>query len=442
MISELSIKKYFARVDAIDPIRSYGRVTQVIGLVIEGSGPPCSLGAVCAIYGNDGDPIEAVVVGFNAERILLMPIGVTKGISPGSMIVALGSRNNIMVNESFFGRVLDGFGRAIDGKGELVGDKLCQLFPPPLNPMARQLINKPLDLGIKSINGLLTVGKGQRMGIFAGSGVGKSVLLGMMARHTSADVNVIALIGERGREVREFLEKDLGEAGLKRSVVVVATSDQPPLIRLRGLYIAMAIAEYFRDKGKDVLLMVDSLTRFAMAQREIGLAVGEPPTTKGYTPSVFAELPRVLERAGCYGGGSITGLYTVLVEGDDMNDPIADTARSILDGHIILSRDIAMKNHYPPIDILQSISRLKNDIVEPEHLKLSRKFVELAAAYTGAEDLINIGAYKKGSSSKIDNSIEMKDKMDDFLMQEVDDCFTLDMSVRLLHELFQPRGEV
>ena len=367
-----------------DPIRVYGRVDKGVGLVIEGLGPRANIGDVCLIQPNDGaqdSTVEAEVIGFREDRILLMPLQEMRGIGPGSRIIAKGRQRYVRVGEELLGRVIDGLGNPMDGKGHING-QLYAIYREPINPLLRTRITKPLDLGIRVINTLLTCGKGQRIGIMAGSGVGKSVLLGMMARHTEADVNVIALIGERGREVLEFIEKDLGKEGLKRSVLVVATSDTSPLARLRGAFLAIAVAEYFRSLGKNVLFMMDSLTRFAMAQREIGLAAGEPPTTKGYPPSAFNLLPRLLERAGNSDGeGTITGLFTVLVESDDMNDPIADAARAILDGHIVLSRELANHNHYPAIDVLQSVSRLMKDIVDDEQKLFVEKVLDVMATY-------------------------------------------------------------
>jgi flagellum-specific ATP synthase len=404
-----------------NPMRVHGKVNRVVGIVIEGHGPGSSVGSLCHIYPHgSGVPICAEVVGFQKNRIFLMPVGSLNGIGPGSKIVALKRRPAVAVSPAMLGRVLDGMGRPIDGKGPISCESEYPMYAAPINPMQRSIIGEPLDVGINAINALLTCGKGQRMGIFAGSGVGKSVLLGMIARNTSADVTVIGLVGERGREVREFIEKDLGAEGLKRSVVVAATSDQPPLIRLRGAFIATAIAEYYRDQGKDVLLLMDSVTRLAMAQREVGLATGEPPTTKGYTPSVFSLLPQLLERAGNVSGkGSITGMYTVLVEGDDMNDPIADNVRSIIDGHIVLSREMAMRGHYPAIDVLQSISRVMRDVVSSEHIAAGRRLIEVLDAYRRSEDLIKIGAYVKGSSRQTDYAIQMIDRVNGFLRQEI-----------------------
>ncbi|MCK5341307.1 MAG: FliI/YscN family ATPase, partial [Desulfobulbaceae bacterium] len=342
------------------------------------------------------------------------------------------------VAESMLGRVIDGLGNPMDGKGPLDCDALYPLYAEPLNPMERQRILEPVDVGIRSINGLLALGKGQRVGILAGSGVGKSTILGMIARHTAADVSVIAMIGERGRELKDFIERDLGPEGLARSVVIVATSDQPPLVRMRGAYLAMAVSEFFRDKNRDVILMMDSVTRYAMSSREVGLAVGEPPTSRGYTPSVFSQLPRLLERAGnCEGKGSITGIYSVLVEGDDMNEPIADAVRSIVDGHIILSRDLASRGHYPAIEILGSISRCMIDVVQPEQVSNAHHFLETLATYRRSEDLINIGAYAKGSNEKIDYSIDMIDKLEGYLRQPVDEKATMAESASALAELFQ-----
>ncbi|MBI5192424.1 MAG: flagellar protein export ATPase FliI [Nitrospirae bacterium] len=439
----LDIEKYHRAISDIDPIKIYGKVTQILGLIIEGHGPGSSIGELCDIYTKWGnESVEAEVVGFKGERIQLMPLGETRGFSPGSKIVAKRHKALIKVGNSLLGRILDGFGNPIDNKGDVVEKLSYPIYSDPLNPMDRRRIEKPLDLGIKAINGVLTCGQGQRLGIFAGSGVGKSVLLGMIARNTNADVNVIALIGERGREVKEFIEKDLKTEGLARSVVIVATSDQPPLVRMRGAYIATAIAEYFRDCGKKVILMMDSVTRFAASHREVGLAVGEPPTTKGYTPSVFSALPKLLERAGtCYGEGSITGLYTVLVEEDDMNDPIADAVRSILDGHIVLSREIASQNHFPAIDILHSISRTMIDVAATDHINHSRRLREVLAIYKKAEDLINIGAYKKGNNARIDYAIQMIDRINSFLCQGINEKVDFENSVKGLGDIFEEKGK-
>jgi len=439
----LDFSKYYRIIEGSDPIKVYGKVTQIVGLIIEGHGPGSSIGELCDIYpGGDSRPIEAEVVGFKGDKILLMPLGDTRGISPGSKIVAKRHKAYIRIGDDILGRILDGLGNPVDNRGDIHGNVLFPIYASPPNPLERRRIERPLDLGIKAINGLLTCGQGQRLGIFAGSGVGKSVLLGMIARNTAADVNVIALIGERGREVKEFIEKDLKEEGLARSVVVVATSDQPPLVRIRGAYIATAIAEYFRDRGRKVILMMDSVTRFATSLREVGLAIGEPPATRGYTPSVFSTLPKLLERAGTGPGeGNITGLYTVLVEEDDMNDPIADAVRSILDGHIVLSRELATHNHYPAIDILHSTSRNMIDIVSPEHMNLARRLREVVARYKKAEDLINIGAYKKGSNASIDYAISMIDRINDYLRQGIDEKVDFEMSVKGLKRLFEGKDE-
>jgi flagellum-specific ATP synthase len=370
-----------------------------------------------------------------------MPYGDMRGIQPGSKVVATRSQSLCQVGEELLGRVIDGTGNPMDGLGSPACRRKYPLYGQDINPIARARIREPLATGIKAVDAVLTLGKGQRMGIFAGSGVGKSVTLGMIARYTSADVNVIALIGERGREVREFIERDLGEEGLRRSVVVVSTSEKSPLVKARGALVATTVAEYFRDKGLDVLLLMDSVTRFAMALREVGLAIGEPPTTKGYTPSVFAALPRLMERAGMGegGNGSITGLYTVLVEGDDMNDPVADTVRSILDGHVVLSRDIAARNHYPAIDVLVSASRLMTEVANPDHRKAAGKLRRLLAAYKGAEDLINIGAYQKGSNPDVDEAVDKRAAMDAFLTQGIEESWTFPRTLEALTGLF-PEG--
>jgi flagellum-specific ATP synthase len=419
------------------PYKVYGKVNQVVGLVIEGKGPIASVGDAALIYPVDGTlPIDAEVVGFKDGKTLLMPLGDLRGVGIGSKILSRKQAVNTLAGKGLLGRVIDGLGNPIDGKGPINCSDVIPIYRDTVNPMKKKRINEPLDLGIRSMNGLLTCGKGQRIGIFAGSGVGKSVLLGMIARHTEADINVIGLIGERGREVREFIERDLGE-GIERSVVIVATSDQPPLIRVRGAFLTIAIAEYFRDKSNDVLLMMDSLTRFSMAQREVGLAIGEPPTSKGYTPSVFSLLAKLLERAG--NGeeeGTMTAIYTVLVEGDDLDDPIADSSRAILDGHVVLSRRLSDMNHYPPIDVLKSISRIMKDIVSKEQIEYSSKIVEILSEYDRAEDLINIGAYNPGSNKKIDYAISMIDKARAFLTQNVDQKVTLEDAFNSMKILF------
>ena len=427
--------------DHLDPVAVYGRVAQAVGLVIEGYGPISSIGDVCEIRAGDGeDGMFAEAVGFRGERVLLMPLGDVRRIGPGSRLIPQGTPSSVPIGDGLLGRVIDGLGRPLDGRGSLGSGHAYPLYAEPMNPMRRARIAEPLDLGIRAINALLTCGRGQKVGVFAGSGVGKSVLLGMMSRYTEADVNVIALIGERGREVQEFLEKDMPPASLRRSVVVVATSDQPPLARIRGAFLATAIGEYFRDAGRHVLLLMDSLTRLAQAQREVGLAVGEPPTTKGYTPSVFAMLPRILERVGsCAGAGTLTGLYTVLVEGDDLSDPIADAARSILDGHIVLTRELASQGHYPAIDMLHSISRVMPDITGESQRSYARHLVELLSVYKRAEDLINLGAYKPGASSRIDLAIRMRDPIMGFLRQDIEERVPLRDSVEALNLLFNRR---
>ena len=438
MHSAVDLTKYHSALNLSSPIVATGRVTKVTGFVAEADGPASQLGSICHIYPSGGLPrVKAEVLGFRDNRVLLVPLGEIRGIAPGNRVVAWDQDATIGVGEGLLGRVLDGLGKPIDGKGPILSRIAYPLYANPINPLLRKRIEQPLDLGIGAINGVLTVGCGQRMGIFAGSGVGKSVLLGMIARNTAADVNVIALIGERGRELNDFIQKDLGEEGLKRSVVVVATSDHLPLIRMRGAFIATSIAEYFRDQGKHVMLMMDSVTRFAMAQREVGLAAGEPPTTKGYTPSVFTMLPKLLERAGTSSNdGTITGLYTVLVEGDDMNEPIADAVRSILDGHIVLSRDLAQQNHYPAIDVLQSVSRVMTDIASLEHRECANRLKQILATYKKAEDLINIGAYVAGSNPKIDYAIKMIEKVNEYLRQGIQERAGLDESITRLEEMF------
>ncbi len=426
--SQLKEKTYF---------KSLGKVVKVVGLTIETLGPEARLNDVCNIYPKvkTEEPVMAEVVGFREKRILLMPFGNMEGIGPGCIVENLGHRLEIPVGNDLLGKVLDGLGRPVGGETyDSPVHYPVEAMPP--DPLERTIIDQVLPLGVKAVDGLLTVGKGQRIGIFAGSGVGKSTLLGMFARNTKADINVIALIGERGREVLEFIERDLGPEGMKRSVLVVATSDKPAVVRNKAAKTATAIAEYFRDQGKDVLLMMDSLTRFSMAQREIGLASGEPPVTRGYPPSVYAEMPKLLERAGTDRNGSITGLYTVLVDGDDFNEPIADTARSILDGHIMLSRKLAQKNHYPAIDVLQSISRVMGQVADSAHKKSAGFLKSALATYTEAEDLINIGAYKKGSNPNIDFAIEKNEAVNKFLVQDLYEKFTFEEEVDMLQQIF------
>ncbi len=415
-----------------------GRVNQVIGMVIESLGPGIPVGSICEVEVFRGQgKVPAEVVGFREGRVLLMPLGEMRGVEPGSAIRLVGGQARVPVAESLLGRVIDGLGNPMDGKGPLDTAVEYPLYADPLNPMERERILEPVDVGVRAINGLLTLGKGQRIGIMAGSGVGKSTLLGMIARHTAADVSVIALIGERGRELKDFIERDLGPEGLARSVVVVATSDQPPLVRMRGAYLAMAISEFFRDQQRDVILMMDSVTRFAMSSREVGLAIGEPPTSRGYTPSVFGQLPKLLERAGtCEGKGSITGIYTVLVEGDDMNEPIADAVRSIVDGHIVLSRDLASQGHYPSIEVMGSVSRCMTDVVPQEQVQSAHQFLDIMATYRRSEDLINIGAYAQGSNPKIDNAITMIDQLNGFLKQPVEEKVSFAESAAQLQAIF------
>jgi len=437
-MKRIDLTRYMDSIDSMTPIRFHGKVTQVVGLVIEGYCPGAAVGSLCEIYPVAGDPIPSEVVGFRDNKTLLMPLGELRGVGLGSLIAVKREKSSLGVGPSLLGRVIDGLGNPIDDQGPIAIQDESPVYAQPVNPMKRAPIRRPLDLGIRAINGLLTCGEGQRVGIMAGSGVGKSTLLGMIARYTEADVNVIALIGERGRELREFIENDLKEEGLKKSVVVVATSDQPPLVRMRGAYIATTIAEYFQSQGARVLLMMDSATRFAMAMREVGLAIGEPPTTKGYTPSVFAALPKLLERTGNFLHGSITGLYTVLVEGDDFNEPVCDAMRSILDGHIVLSRDLASRNIYPPIDVLASASRVMNAVADIEHRELAGKCKEVLATYRQAEDLINIGAYKQGSNPKIDMAVRNIDRVVSYIKQNIHENIPFDTA---LSELRQICGE-
>jgi len=419
-VNPVTLTHYLDRLEKVETSRALGKVIQVVGLLVEGSGPGLPVGAVCQVEPlHGGEPVPVEIVGFRDSRVLFMPLGQARGIAPGSVIRAVSSQATAQVGSSMLGRILNGLGQPLDGGGPLEGLETRPLYAEPLNPLSRPIITQVMDVGVRAINGLLTIGKGQRMGIFSGSGVGKSTLLSMMARHTKADVTVVALVGERGREVKEFVDRVLGPEGLARSVVVAATSDQPPLVRLRGAFLATTIAEHFRDQGLDVLLLMDSMTRFAMAQREVGLSVGEPPATKGYTPSVFALMPRLLERAGATERGSITGFYTVLVEGDDMADPVSDAARGLLDGHIVLSRRMASQNIYPSIDVLASKSRVMIEIVPAEHLQAAGEFVSLAAAYDESADLIQVGAYVRGSDARVDRAVELRPKIIDYLRQGV-----------------------
>ena len=418
----MSIAHYLSAVRNADLVRRTGKVSQFFGLVVESIGPDVFVGEVCQIYSRlQGTPVNAEVVGLKDGKVLLMPYGELRGISLGSEVIATGFPLQIPIGEGLLGRVIDAFGQPIDGKPAPALSKFHQLKVAPLNPLSRAKISEILETGVRSIDTLLTLGHGQRMGIFSGSGVGKSTLLGMIARNVCADINVIALIGERGREVRDFIDKSLGPEGLARSVVVVATSDQPALVRSRAAYAATAIAEFFREQGRNVMLIMDSITRFAMAQREIGLSVGEPPTARGYTPSVFATLPKLVERCGTSdNGGSITALYTVLVEGDDLNDPISDTMRSILDGHIVLSRELANHGHYPAIDVLNSTSRLLVDLVHKDQRKLIQQAISILSSYEKNKQMVEIGAYRHGTHPELDNAIQTMPKLDQFLCQDMD----------------------
>jgi flagellum-specific ATP synthase len=421
-MSNWNLQSYLHVLSSVNPIKMNGKVTQVIGLTIESQGPDVKLGDICHIFSaQQTKPIEAEVVGFKDNKVLLMPLGEIHSIGPGCDVVSTGKPLTVKVGTGLLGKVLDGLGNPMDGSSLPLGLVEVNTNQLPPNPLTRPRIQSPLSVGVRTIDGLLTIGKGQRVGIFAGSGVGKSTLLGMMARNTEADVNVIGLIGERGREVLDFIERDLGEEGLKKSVVVVATSDQPALIRIKGAMVATAISEFFRDQGMNVNLMIDSVTRFAMAQREIGLAIGEPPATKGYTPSVFALLPRLLERAGTNERGTITAFYTVLVDGDDMNEPIADTVRGILDGHIVLDRKLAQKGVYPAINVLESVSRVMKDIVTSEHRLAAEKLKQHMSVYQKAEDLIQIGAYKRGADWEIDAAMDSKGWIDQFIKQSTNE---------------------
>src|SRR5579884_3838454 len=431
-----SADKYVGLVQSVDFMRQNGKVRQVIGVVIESLGPNMAIGETCHIqYKRTAEPVLAEVVGFRDNKVLIMPLGDLMGIGAGSEVVSLGKPLEIGVTDQLLGRVLDGLGHPIDGKGRIFAEKRAHIVAAPPDALARTRITQPLALGIRAVDGAMTCGKGQRVGIFAGSGVGKSTILGMIARNTAADVNVIALIGERGKEVRDFIERDLGEEGLRRSVVVVSTSDQPALVRIKAAFVATTIAEYFRDQGLDVMLMMDSVTRFAMAQREVGLAIGEPPATRGYTPSVFALLPKLLERAGTSERGSITGLYTVLVDGDDMNEPIADAVRSILDGHVVLTRSLAHAGHYPAIDVLQSVSRLVGEIVGPDVREGGQRLRTALAAFREKEDLISIGAYRSGTDPVLDSAVACRAEIDAFLRQAVDEFSPLEEADARLAQL-------
>jgi flagellum-specific ATP synthase len=434
MTSVLDLERFYSRLESSDPITEFGVVEKVVANTIESHGPNVTMGCVCWLL-SQGRRIPVEVVGFTDGKVISMPLGKIDGVKQGDVMRASSRTASIGVCEALQGRVLDGLGRAIDEKPLPLDLHRQDLYAEPANPLSRDPIREPLQTGVRTIDGLLTTGLGQRVGIFGGSGVGKSTLLGMIARYTSADINVIALIGERGREVREFIENDLGEEGLKRSIVIVSTSDQPALVRIRAAFAATAVAEFFRDRGYNVMLMMDSVTRFAMAQREVGLAAGEPPSSKGYTPSVFSLLPKLLERSGKFANGSITAFYTVLVEGDDMNDPIADSVRSILDGHIVLDRELATRGHYPCIDVLSSVSRLMSHLVSPQLKNAGYEIRDLMATYKKSEDLINIGAYKRGSNTRVDLSIDRHDLINKFLKQRAEEPSQLSITQQQVIEL-------
>lgn len=436
-MSQRLVESVQSLLDESSPIEIQGSITRLIGLIVESSGPPASVGEICRIFLRNGKTVTAEVVGFREDRILLMPLGSLQGISMGDKVVSLNKPLEIKLGPDLLGKILNGLGEPIDPHQSFKTQESRSVLASPPNPLTRPRIKSVLATGIRSIDSLLTLGKGQRIGIFSGSGVGKSVLMGMIARKSTAHVNVIALVGERGREVRDFLEKDLGEEGMKRSVIVVATSDQPAIIRVKCGLVAMTIAEYFRDAGMDVMFMMDSVTRIALSLREIGLAIGEPPTTKAYTPSVFAFLPQLLERAGNSVRGSITGIFTVLVEGSDMEDPIADAVRSILDGHVVLTRKLAERKHFPAVDILQSISRLMSEIVETDHLWAAEKIFTALAVYQNSEDLINIGAYVRGTNKELDKAIELYPRILSFLKQDYRDSMSFEETLLQLQQLVQ-----
>ncbi|MGZ3689962.1 MAG: FliI/YscN family ATPase [Pseudobdellovibrio sp.] len=433
----INFDKYQSIINNTHLTKDSGKVTEVTGLLIKGFIPGVSVGSICEIQTTVSDkPVLAEVVGFKDRQVLMMSLGGMRGIAMGSRILLSKSVATVKVSDELLGRVVDGLGQALDEGPDLEITEEISLYGDVVNPLQRQPIREPLDVGVRAINATLTAGRGQRVAIMAGSGVGKSVLMGMMAKQTDADVNVIALIGERGREVREFIENELGPEGMKKTVVVCVTSDQSPLLRMRGAFVATAISEYFAHKGKNVLLVMDSVTRFAMAMREIGLSIGEPPSTRGYTPSVFSTLPKLLERAGNFEkSGSITGFYTTLVEGDDMNDPIGDSVRSIVDGHIVLSRDLAHKGHFPAIDILQSASRVMKAVTTSDHVRMAQKLREIIATYRDAEDLINVGAYKAGANPKIDKAIRVIDQVNEFLRQKTDDHSNMNQCLRMLAQI-------
>ena len=433
------LSRIHSRIDQVEPVVVEGRLNRMVGLTLEAVGCQAVIGSRCLVKSQNSKPVEAEVVGFSGEKLFLMPTGNIRGIHPDATVIPTHQIYEAHVGDALLGRVLDGRGVPIDGKGPLITNETRALTGEPVNPLKRQPINTPLDVGVRAINSLFTVGRGQRMGLFAGSGVGKSMLLGMMTKFTSADVIVVGLIGERGREVKEFIEDILGEEGMQRAVVVAVPADQPPVMRMHGAYQATSIAEHFRDEGKDVLLLMDSLTRFAQAQREIALAIGEPPATKGYPPSVFAQLPQLVERAGNgeEGGGSITAFYTVLTEGDDQQDPIADSARAILDGHIVLSRELAESGHYPAIDVEASISRAMNAVVSDDHLAAAQKFRQTYSVYQQNKDLINVGAYAEGSSPEVDESIRLHSSQQEFLRQDRQEAVSWEGSLEQLADLLQ-----
>lgn len=432
------INKYSNLVDHIEPIKFTGEVIRVKGLSIECHGPTAVVGEVCKILLKNGKSITGEVIGVDRDKTTLMTYDEMEGIQVGDTVIATGEELSVYVGEHLLGRVLDGVGKDYDGKGLIGSSQISSIFNQPSDALKRKPIREKLETGIRAIDAMITVGKGQRIGIFAGTGVGKSTLLGMIARNTVADVNVIALIGERSRELNEFIHYELGEEGLKKSVIIFASSNKNALCRVRGAYVATTIAEYFRDEGKDVILMMDSVTRFAMAQREIGLSLGDPPATKGYTPSVFTQLPKLLERAGTGEKGTITGFYTVLVEADNMNDPIGDAVRGILDGHIVLDRQLAHKNHYPAIDVLGSVSRLMVKVSDKVHQEQAALFRELMSEYKKNEDLISFGAYAKGSNPKVDAAIILKDRMDSFLKQSIDEGFSFQETLDELADILSP----
>ena len=435
----VDVERLVELVARMPDVRAIGRISRVVGLTLESMGPPSRVGELVEVQRPDGGPLVAEVVGFKDRHAVLMPLGSAEGVAPGSAVLSCHRPLRVPVGPSLLGRVLDGLGRPIDGQGPILTDARYPVERPAPDPLRRPRITRAISVGVRAIDGLLTCGKGQRLGIFAGSGVGKSTLLGMMARGTDADAVVVALVGERGREVRDFIERDLG-SGLERAVVVAATSDQPAMVRVKAAFVATAIAEYFRDQGMDVLLMMDSLTRLAYAQREIGLAAGEPPTTRGYPPSVFSLLPRLLERAGTSDRGSITGFYTVLVDGDDLNDPVADAARAILDGHVVLSRHLAERHHYPAIDVLASVSRLMSEVADPEHQKAAAALRRLMAAYRDVEDLVHIGAYVRGSNPLADRAVDARESIDRFLQQGVFERARFDETVEALRALARQFG--